>query len=67
MIAPLVLVYLLIGSMVWVLLDPARYADFVNAWWLKRHKELPGTAVQILAVFVVIAIWPRMFVKMWRG
>ena len=51
--------YLFAGSLIWVAMDPNRFADYVTRWWITRHGRLPGAAIQVCAVVIAILLWPR--------
>ena len=53
------LCHLFVGAVVWMLMDPTRFADYVTRWWIRKHGELPTAAVQVCAVLVAIVLWPR--------
>jgi hypothetical protein len=54
--------YLFAGAVVWMLMDPTRFADYVTRWWISKHGELPTAAVQVCAVLIAIVLWPRIAV-----
>ena len=53
------LFYLLIGSIVWVALDPVAYRDFVVRRYAQRYGRLPGRDTVTLAHMVAIVAWPN--------
>lgn len=65
------LVYLLIGSLLWMATDPL--ADIDAALWasVQRRGRLPGGLIIAIAIMVTIVLWPRIvigaFVKVIRS
>ena len=57
-----VLIYLLMGTLIFAFLGPATYADFVTKWWAKRKGELPTAGFQAWAVLTAIMMGPVLVV-----
>ena len=56
------LAYLFAGSLVWVAMDPNRFADYATNWSIKRYGRLPTKTFQVCAVMVLILFWPRVVI-----
>lgn len=53
------LVYLLIGALIWALNDPHAYRDLIVRSYLRTTGKVCGLPILILAIVVAIVLWPR--------
>ena len=62
-----ILVYLLVGSLIWMLMDPVKYADFMVSRYVQRNGKLPAAGFHVLAVMIAIVAWPRVLLELVRA
>lgn len=66
-----VLAYLLIGAIIWMLMNPTAYGDFMRRNYIARHGRLPSTGLQLIGHGVAIMRWPAVVwifvVGFWRA
>ena len=58
------LTYVLIGALIWMLCEPASFADFAVSRYCQRHGRLPPRGFMVLAVAAFIVLWPKVVVMM---
>lgn len=51
--------YVLIGTLVWILMGPTKYADFAVRRYCQRFGRLPPRGYMALAIAMMILLWPR--------
>jgi len=53
-------IYLLIGALVWMLCEPATCLNFAISRYCARNGRLPSAGFMVIAIAVVIVLWPRL-------
>lgn len=61
-----VLMWLLIGSLIWAFTDPNHSIDEATRAYVKKKGHLPPRLTVIMGVALVIVLWPVMARALWR-